>query len=288
MEGAVAFRSIVDGIRESIKPNSWTGLEDFADTVCEVYRKDLWQRQEDYLEFWFEKDAIIGVIEDITRKYDIKIRPLRGQSSLTFLHDAAWELSRIQKPVHIYYFGDHDPSGYSIEDSARERLDDLLFRLRENGDYGKRKYLLDLTRDAEHGDTPWNESVHDYESKGYWDDDTAKTIVYWRRLGFLPRDFTTDFEFEDGEHREILRLEAKRSDLNYKKFVERFGGSAAAELDSLPMSEIRNRVEQTILSHIDKAAWVQLQKTEELERESFNAAMAVFQKSPFNPPSEEA
>jgi hypothetical protein len=260
MEGVVPFESIVDGIRHSIKPASWSGLEDFTDTVRDAYRKDLWQRQPHYIEFWFEKDAIIGVVEDITRNYDIKIRPLRGQSSLTFLHDAAWELAQIQKPIYIYYFGDHDPSGYSIEDSARERIEALLKQL------GNDKILIHQNR---HERKPWDQSYIDSDEGGLKD-----LFIYWRRLGFLPADFETEFDFEDGSQHQVLQLRAKRSDKNYEKFVARFGSDDAAELDSLPMAEIRARVEKTILSHINQTEWTALRDIEKLERESFNEAMA--------------
>lgn len=123
------FEAIVDGTRDSIKPSSWSGLEDFADTVRHAYRKDLWAKQNEYIEFWFEKDAILGVVERIANDYDVRMRSLRGQSSLTFIHAAAKELSQIEKPATIYYFGDHDPSGIHIERSARVRLEELLGRI---------------------------------------------------------------------------------------------------------------------------------------------------------------
>src|SRR5580700_4768851 len=55
MDKRIFFDCLVDGLREPIKPSSWSGLTAFADTVRDAYRKDLWQKQEDYLEFWFEK-----------------------------------------------------------------------------------------------------------------------------------------------------------------------------------------------------------------------------------------
>lgn len=262
MEGLVPFRSIVDGIRHTIKPSSWSGLADFTETVQDAYRKDLWQQQPDYVEFWFEKDAIIGVVQDITDKYDIKIRPLRGQSSLTFLHDAAWELFQIQKPIYIYYFGDHDPSGYSIEDSARERLGNLLKRC-TLGDPSY-QHIIDIN------------TVSEEELNG-WQEKFDGGLIYWRRLGFLSTDFDHEFEFEDSDRRQVLRLKAKRSDHNFNNFVERFGSDDAAELDALPMDVIRNRVEQTILSHVDKGRWEELQHIEKLERESFQQVLVQFQ-----------
>ena len=62
---------------------------------------------------------------DITWEFDVNLRPMRGYSSLTFLHQAAWELSPITKPIFLYYFGDHDPSGHDIERACREGLTEM-------------------------------------------------------------------------------------------------------------------------------------------------------------------
>lgn len=124
--GEIDYGSLVDGTRNTVKPSSWSGLADFSDTVREAYRKDLWQEQEEYIELWCEKDAIVGVIDGITREYDVCIRPLRGYSSLTFIHHAAGQLNQIEKPITVYYLGDHDPSGYDIERSAKESLHSML------------------------------------------------------------------------------------------------------------------------------------------------------------------
>ncbi len=122
------FEAIIDGTRVDWKPSSWSGLADFTETVQDAYRKDLWEQQKDYVEFWFEKDAVTGIVRPIAQKYDVRIRTLRGQSSTTHLYEAAKVISQVEKPVYIYYFGDHDPSGYFIEDSAFKRLDMLLER----------------------------------------------------------------------------------------------------------------------------------------------------------------
>lgn len=128
MNGDVDFESLVDGTRNSIRWNSWSGLGDFTESVRHQYRKDLWQQQADYIEFWFEKDAIVGVLYDTAYEYDVTMRPLRGQPSVSFIHQAAKQLSEITKPIHIYYLGDHDPAGYEIEITAKNRLMELLGR----------------------------------------------------------------------------------------------------------------------------------------------------------------
>ena len=125
-KGEVPFEALVDNIRTTIKPSSWSGLTDFAEETTRLYRLDLWARQKDYMEIWVEKDAIAGVVGDITYEFDVNLRPMRGYSSLTFLHQAAQELSEITKPIFIYYFGDHDPSGHDIERACRDGLIEMF------------------------------------------------------------------------------------------------------------------------------------------------------------------
>lgn len=124
--GEIPFRALVDTIRTRIKPSSWSGLSDFVDDTAELYRKDLWARQKNYVEIWVEKDAIAGVVSGITYGYDVNLRPVRGYSSLTFLHQAAEEMCKITKPVHLYYLGDHDPSGHDIERASRDGLFEMF------------------------------------------------------------------------------------------------------------------------------------------------------------------
>jgi len=126
--GELPFDGLIDNMRGHIKPSSWSGLSDFTQETAETYRKNLWANQKDYIEIWCEKDAISGVIGDVTWEYDVHLRPTRGYPSLTFLYGVADELTKIGKPIHIYYLGDHDPSGLDIERSCRQELDQMLMR----------------------------------------------------------------------------------------------------------------------------------------------------------------
>ncbi len=121
--GLIPYSWIVDGTRVSDKPSSWSGLSDYAETVAACYRKDLWERQGDYIEIFVEKDAMSGVIRPITREYDVKLNPIRGFGSETFLWGIAEEWKQIDKPIFVYYLGDHDPAGLSIEHDLRRRLE---------------------------------------------------------------------------------------------------------------------------------------------------------------------
>jgi hypothetical protein len=123
--GLIPYFWIVDGTRAWIKPSSWSGLPDFAHAVADSYRKNLWERQKDYIEVFVEKDAMSGVISPVTDEYDVRLNPIRGYGSETFLWSIAEEWKKIEKPIQIYYLGDHDPSGLEIEADLKRRLSDF-------------------------------------------------------------------------------------------------------------------------------------------------------------------
>jgi hypothetical protein len=120
--GLVPYRWIVDSTRRRLKPSSWSGLGDFAEDAARAYRLDFWSRQANYIEFFCEKDAMSAVIEPVTAEFDVHLNVIRGHVSETFVWNIAEEWKEIEKPVHAYYLGDHDPSGLKIEASLKSKL----------------------------------------------------------------------------------------------------------------------------------------------------------------------
>jgi hypothetical protein len=120
--GIIPYSWITDRTRSPIDVSTWDDTADFLDTVRQAYRKSLWQSQPDYLEIWLEKDALSGVFSAITQTYQVRLMVGRGFSSISFLYEAAMDLANIKKPIHIYFFGDHDPSGRNIEAKVLESL----------------------------------------------------------------------------------------------------------------------------------------------------------------------
>lgn len=215
--GDVPFSWIVDNVRSTIKPPSWSGLESFVDTVARAYRKDFWARLPEYVHVIVEKDAIAGVLYPITRKYDVALSPIRGYASVSFAHEIAETWKAIQKPIHAYYLGDFDPSGFDIERDLREKL-------------------------------------RHYSGRSF----------QWHRLAVNAEDF---------EEFNLIPLEAKAKDRRYAAFIAAHGAQCA-EVDALPPTELRRRVEESILAHVPKDEWKRLQETERREKESFNEALA--------------
>ncbi len=65
----------------------YSGFDTVADFVNDgpeyYYRKNLWPSQNSYVECWFEKGAIMSVVERLHTKYQVTMRPFRGHASRT-------------------------------------------------------------------------------------------------------------------------------------------------------------------------------------------------------------
>jgi hypothetical protein len=124
--GLVPFEAVTDPTRERVMPAMWQGLADYADFVAEFYQKDLWQNQDVVVFFFIEKQAMEGVVAPVTRNLRVSLIPIRGQCSETWCWSVAQDWNELDKPVIVYYIGDHDSFGLSIERSLRERIEGYL------------------------------------------------------------------------------------------------------------------------------------------------------------------
>jgi hypothetical protein len=118
--GEIPYEWISDNTRWMRKPTTHRSASAALERFAQAYRRDLWAEQPVYVEVWIEKDAIAGVLMDVTREWDVPLMVSRGFSSESFLYHAAEKIKAERKPAHLYYFGDHDPSGRAI-DPAIER-----------------------------------------------------------------------------------------------------------------------------------------------------------------------
>ena len=87
--------------------------------------REKWHKQRNYVEVWIEKKGLLGVIEPITKAWEVSLVAAAGQCSKTILYEAAQHFDRISRsgrqPV-VLYFGDYDPAGRAIWRSLEERV----------------------------------------------------------------------------------------------------------------------------------------------------------------------
>jgi hypothetical protein len=120
--GDLPYEWLADNTRWMRKPATWTSLEHALEATARLYRRALWPEQDAYVEVWLEKDALSGVIYDVTERWDVPLMVTRGYASLSFLHSAAQTIARLGKPTHLYYLGDYDPSGLDIPRNVEDEL----------------------------------------------------------------------------------------------------------------------------------------------------------------------
>lgn len=113
--GQLPFEWIADNTRWMRKPETYSGLASMLHHSQRMYRRAIWEDQECYVEVWLEKEALAGVLVDVTDKWDVPLMVTRGYPSLSFLHTAAEAIASQKKPAFLYYFGDRDPSGVDID-----------------------------------------------------------------------------------------------------------------------------------------------------------------------------
>jgi hypothetical protein len=104
------------------KPKTHSSLQNALDQTARTYRRAIFDEQDVYVEIWLEKDALSGVLYEVTSQWDVPLMVTRGFASISFLHGAANVILREDKPTYLYYFGDHDPSGVDIPRQVERRL----------------------------------------------------------------------------------------------------------------------------------------------------------------------
>lgn len=120
--GEISWRWIEDRLRRPRTVSMWDDLADFADTVQQAYRRDVWATQPGYVEAWLEKDALSGIFEDLLKPYGVTLNVGRGYDGWASIHNAADRYLN-HDDVTVLYYGDFDPSGEDMVRSLRERLE---------------------------------------------------------------------------------------------------------------------------------------------------------------------
>lgn len=99
-------------------------LEACRHTLKQEYVRRFWDSQPSYCEVWIEKDALSQVMAEAVYPLNTIVAPSRGYSSHSYLREAAARFRRYgdSKPVVVFHFADHDPSGIDMSRDLQDRL----------------------------------------------------------------------------------------------------------------------------------------------------------------------
>ena len=99
-QGRIAYTWISDATRWQRRPRTFDNWEDALEQTARTYRRSLWQDAGVDVEIWIEKDALAGVVDDVTWEYDVPLMVSRGRES----HQVLTQLLHVarQEPGHGY------------------------------------------------------------------------------------------------------------------------------------------------------------------------------------------
>ena len=135
------------------------------------------------------KDALAGVLWDVTSEYDVPLMVSRGMPSLTFLYAFARAIRRAAekgKDTYIYQFGDHDPSGVLIPKTIERRLHQMCEALDCPPPYVERIALTE--EQIEDFDLPTADGNGNPHANSFAGDSTELDALHPRDLRALVRE----------------------------------------------------------------------------------------------------
>ena len=165
LAGLLDWEAIVDRTRNLQKNAHWQDPAEIIQTAANSYRIDKWADQDNRVEVWIEKEALIGVIERICKNLDVPFFACKGYVSQSEQWRAGHRFrgysQRGQTPVLIH-LGDHDPSGIDMTRDNEERLNMFC------GEYFEvERIALNMDQVLEHDPPPNPAKITDSRFKSY-------------------------------------------------------------------------------------------------------------------------
>jgi len=132
LAGYIDWDSIVDRTRHLRKNTHWESPVDIVETCSQTFKYDKWQDQPIRCEVWIEKDALVGVFENLCATEDVPLFSCRGYTSQSAQWRAGQRMlerviqgkdeDKIAQATIVLHLGDHDPSGLDMTRDIEDRL----------------------------------------------------------------------------------------------------------------------------------------------------------------------
>jgi hypothetical protein len=122
-EGLLPWRWITDSSRRVWSYARFGDLASYGEYVAANYRKDYWQDSPVNVEVWCEKDSMQGVIAPVVlQEFGLELHVSKGQSSASYLYEAAESIREDGRPTVVYILSDFDPAGFRIAEKIEAGL----------------------------------------------------------------------------------------------------------------------------------------------------------------------
>jgi len=125
MSGLIDWDHITDRTRNIRSNSHWSSPHEIVEACASQFQIDKWSTQDNYVEVWVEKDALVGVLDVACHPLDVAYFSCRGYTSQSEMWAAAMRLVRKAKTgkrTYVVHLGDHDPSGIDMSRDIQDRL----------------------------------------------------------------------------------------------------------------------------------------------------------------------
>lgn len=126
LAGLIDWSAIEDRGRNLLTLSSWHDPESIILSAAHSFRLNPWHEQDNYIEVWIEKEALIGVVAVPCERLRVPHFACKGYTSQSEMWDAGHNRlqyeARHGKELTIIHLGDHDPSGIDMTRDIKERL----------------------------------------------------------------------------------------------------------------------------------------------------------------------
>jgi hypothetical protein len=250
LAGQFDWDFIVDRTRNLASNPTWASPEALIASAAKQYLTDTWAPQKKRVEVWIEKDAAIGVIEQVCERNNVPYFSCRGYTSQSEMWSAATRIGeylRNGEQTLILHIGDHDPSGLDMTRDIEDRLRLFIHQdwvneypvgvpaSRGNIRASMREHMRDQNSEIEDHEHPWQ----------------VKRIA---------------LTIEQVEQYDPPPNPAKQSDDRYRKYVETTGLTESWELDALDPLVMETLIQDEIDAFMDEDAFAEAETEQEKDR----------------------
>jgi hypothetical protein len=218
LAGFIDWGMIEDRNRETVIPTAWTSPAEIVRAAAQQFRVDRWQGQPCHVEVMVEKDALSGILEPVCRDLHVRFTANKGYSSSSAMYETGKRIGKAMgygREVHIFYLGDHDPSGIDMTRDIRERL--TMFSDYEEVKVHRLALNYNQVEEWQPPENPAKETDSRYQAyadefgESSWELDAVEP----RTLADLVREGITELIDEDQwnkvmEHERVMRSELQR------------------------------------------------------------------------------
>ena len=122
--GELPYAWLTDSTRRGYFVSTFSSGGDLIQQFASLYRVNLWEDADTYIEVWTESRSIAGVIEADCEALGVALYPCGGFASLSLAYQAAVNIRAEAdgRPVRIVYIGDYDAAGVLIDRSVISEL----------------------------------------------------------------------------------------------------------------------------------------------------------------------